>query len=146
LQTSIEFKRFNDMPSQTIFYDGVCNLCNQSVQFVLQRDESAQFKFASLQSEYAKKHLGAFGKFSGAPSSVVLVTDSGQVYTESSAAIRIAMRLGGLWPLMRVFLLVPAFVRDAVYRFVARNRYRWFGKSESCMLPNPKWKERFLDV
>jgi predicted DCC family thiol-disulfide oxidoreductase YuxK len=143
LQTSIDFQRFNFMQHDVILFDGMCNLCSSSVQFVLRRDASAHFKFASLQSEYAENVIRN-SAMTSLPNSVVLVTSAGEVYTESGAAIRIAQHLGGFWPLMRIFLVVPAFVRNAVYQLVARNRYRMFGKSDTCWLPDAKWKERFL--
>ena len=125
-----------------IFFDGVCNLCNESAQFVLLRDKRAHFQFASLQSETAKRML---------PServrdldSVVLIED-GKLYTQSTAVLRICRRLPGGWPLLSVFLVVPRPVRDAVYAWVGRNRYRWFGKSDACLIPKPEWKNRFLD-
>lgn len=124
-----------------IFFDGVCNLCNESAQFVLLRDKRAHFQFASLQSETAKRML---------PServrdldSVVLIED-GKLYTQSTAVLRICRRLPGGWPLLSVFLVVPRPVRDAVYAWVGRNRYRWFGKSDACLIPKPEWKNRFL--
>jgi predicted DCC family thiol-disulfide oxidoreductase YuxK len=132
-------------PQETvIFYDGVCNLCNAAVQFVLKRDKKAVFTFCSLQSYRAKELLPAYFSESNEPSSIVL-KENNHVYTESTAALRICKHLRGLWPVLYVFILVPRFVRDGVYRFIARNRYKWFGQSESCPSPKPEWQERFLD-
>lgn len=132
-------------PQETvIFYDGVCNLCNAAVRFVLKRDKKAVLKFCSLQSYRAKELLPADFSESNEPSSIVL-KENDYVYTESTAALRICKHLSGLWPVLYVFILVPRFVRDGVYRFIARHRYKWFGKSESCPLPMPEWQERFLD-
>lgn len=128
----------------TIFFDGVCNLCNASVQFVLKRDRKARFLFAALQSETAARLFADKSYLLQAPASVLLVMD-GKLYVESTAALKIARQLGGLWTLLYyVFILVPPFLRDLVYRFIANRRYRWFGRSESCMVPQPAWKERFL--
>jgi predicted DCC family thiol-disulfide oxidoreductase YuxK len=132
----------------TILFDGVCNLCNGFVQFVIRHDAVGQFRFAALQSEVGQALLAAHGQplTSAAladPASVVLVAD-GRVYTHSAAVLRIAGRLGGPWRLAAVGWLLPGPWRDAAYRFVARHRYRWFGRQESCWLPTPELRERFL--
>ena len=127
----------------TVLFDGVCNLCNGSVLFVIDRDPAGYFHFVALQSETARRLLA---EHDGPPpdlSSIVLV-EEGRVYTRSTAALRIARRLTGPWRLLHVCLLVPRPVRDAVYDWVARNRYRWFGKEEACRLPSPELRARFL--
>jgi predicted DCC family thiol-disulfide oxidoreductase YuxK len=127
----------------TVLFDGVCNLCNGSVLFVIDRDPVGYFQFVALQSETARRLLAELG---GAPpdlSSIVLL-EGGQLYTRSTAALRIAGRLTGLWRLLHVCLLIPRPIRDAVYDWVARNRYRWFGKEEACRLPSPELRARFL--
>lgn len=128
-----------------VLFDGVCNLCNASVDFVIERDPQARFRFASLQSEAARRLLGPLGYDlgTGDPDSIVLVED-GRVYDRSSAALRIARRLGGFWRLLYVFMAVPRPLRDLVYRWIARNRYRWFGRTEACRMPTPELKRRFL--
>lgn len=128
-----------------VLFDGVCNLCNSAVQFILDRDPGAQFRFASLQSEPAAALLRAHGLHPpvGDPESIVLVED-GRAYESSTAALRIARRLPGAWKLAYAAIVVPRFVRDAVYRFIARNRYRWFGKKEVCWVPTPELRARFL--
>jgi predicted DCC family thiol-disulfide oxidoreductase YuxK len=127
-----------------ILFDGVCNLCNGFVQFVIDRDPSARFRFASLQSK-AGAALAAAPVGGGAlPDSVVLVED-GRVYTESAAALRVLSRLGFPWNLTSALVVVPRPLRDAVYRWVARNRYRWFGRRDVCMVPTPALRARFLD-
>jgi predicted DCC family thiol-disulfide oxidoreductase YuxK len=128
-----------------VLFDGVCNLCNATVQFILDRDEAGYFRFAALQSEPGAKALAAHGHAPVAdePDSVMLV-EGGRVYERSDAALRIARRLGGAWPAMAVFLAVPRFLRDAVYKFIARNRYRWFGRTEECRIPTPALRARFL--
>lgn len=131
------------MTHPVVLFDGVCNLCNGSVQFILKRDPQARFRFASLQSEAGRSLLVEHGLDPDALSSVVVIED-GRVWQESSAALRIARHLPGAWKLLRVFIVIPRPLRDAVYRLIARNRYRWFGKSETCWLPTPELKGRFL--
>jgi len=131
------------MTEPIILFDGVCNLCNASVQFVIRHDPQARFKFAALQSATAEKLLQNCAFDRASLDSVILVED-GRVYIESDAALRIARKLGGGWWLLAGFSIVPRPIRDAVYRFIARNRYRWFGKQESCMMPTPDLRARFL--
>ncbi|GAA4374536.1 thiol-disulfide oxidoreductase DCC family protein [Hymenobacter koreensis] len=128
-----------------ILFDGVCNLCHGLVQFIIERDPTGRFKFASLQSE-AGQRLAPSGinPDPANPDSVVLV-ENGQVYTHSTAILRIMRHLPGLWSWLAAGMVLPRFLRDAAYRFVARNRYRWFGKQESCWMPTPDLKARFLD-
>jgi len=132
----------------TILFDGVCNLCHGFVQFVIRHDAAGRFRFASLQSAAGQALLAAAGQPhlaapSADPDSVVLVA-GGRVYTHSAAVLRIAGHLGGAWRLAAVGWLVPRAWRDALYRYVARNRYRWFGRQESCLLPTPALRARFL--
>lgn len=124
-------------------FDGVCNLCNASVQWVIKRDHKGVFRFAALQSDIGQQLLKQLGRSTTEfDSTVVMIGD--KVYTESDAPLVVASYLGGIWQLARIFWMVPRPIRDAVYRFVARNRYRWFGRTESCMMPKPGWKSRFL--
>ena len=123
-----------------ILFDGVCNLCTGSVQFVIERDARKQFRFASLQSPIAEKLLGRRDDLE----SMVLVQD-GKTYRKSTAALLIAKRLDGLWPALSVFLVVPRFLRDAVYDWIGRRRYRMFGKRDVCWTPSPELAERFLN-
>lgn len=127
-----------------IFFDGVCNLCNRSVQFVIKRDKKDVFRFAALQSQLAKKLFVRQPYLTEAPASVLLVED-GKMYVESTAALKIARHLGGLWSWLYVFILVPPLIRDWIYRFISTHRYKWFGKRETCMVPKPEWKIKFLD-
>ena len=127
-----------------IFFDGVCNLCNSSVQFVINRDPSHYFSYAPLQGEAAKEHLKETDQAGLDLSSVVLM-ENGVFYDRSTAALRIARHLSGAWPVLYGFIIIPKFLRDAVYNFIARNRYKWFGKQESCMIPTPELKQLFLD-
>lgn len=128
-----------------VLFDGVCNLCNAAVQFVIDRDPRGIFRFASLQSERAAELLRARGRTvpSGDPETVVLI-EGARVTESSTAALRIARRLGGLWQFLALFLVVPRPIRDAVYRFVARRRYRWFGKTEQCRVLTPELRARLL--
>lgn len=132
-------------PPPVILFDGVCNLCNASVQFILDRDPDARFRFASLQSEEGAALLRSHGGDPEALDSVVLIED-GRVFQHSDAALRIARHLSGAWPALAALRIVPRPLRDAGYRLVARNRYRWFGKEESCRLPTPETRARFLDA
>jgi predicted DCC family thiol-disulfide oxidoreductase YuxK len=132
----------------TILFDGVCNLCNGFVQFVIRHDARGQFRFAALQSAAGQALLAAHAQpltpaALANPASVLLVAD-GRVYSHSAAVLRIAGRLGGVWRLAAVGWLLPRPWRDALYRFVARHRYRWFGRQESCWLPTPALRARFL--
>lgn len=134
--------------SAVILFDGVCNLCNGFVQFVIRHDSRGYFRFAALQSAEGQALLRAQGISLPAtpdPDSVVLV-EAGQVYTHSTAVLRIARGLGGAWPLLGAGRLVPRPWRDAAYRWVARNRYRWFGRQQACLLPTPALKSRFLSA
>lgn len=126
-----------------LLFDGVCNLCNASVNFVIDRDPQAYFRFAALQSEAGRALLEGQHLHGDYLDSIVLV-EHGRVYTNSTAALRVARHLSGAWPLLAVFLVVPRPVRDLVYGWVARNRYRWFGRRDTCRLPTPELRVRFL--
>lgn len=128
---------------QTIFFDGVCNLCNSSVNFVIDRDKKEKFTFAALQSDYAKSQLGEAVNLDELES--IVLQKNGRTYTRSDAALEIARGLGGGWTFLYGFKLLPRFLRDWAYDLIARNRYRWFGKRESCRMPTPALKARFLD-
>ncbi|MEH6908738.1 thiol-disulfide oxidoreductase DCC family protein [Neobacillus drentensis] len=126
-----------------ILFDGVCNLCNSSVKFIIKRDSEGQFKFASLQSETGQTLLRMHGLNKDLSSFVLLEDD--KVYLKSSAALRVCRKLDSAWPILSLFRFLPPFIRDFLYDFVAKNRYKWFGKEESCLVPSPEWKQRFLD-
>lgn len=127
-----------------LLFDGVCNLCNTSVKWVLLRDKKGEFKFAAIQSEAGQSLLKSFGLDNQPLESVILISGR-QAYIKSDAAIKVASKLGGIWTIALVFRLVPRPVRDAIYDWVAKNRYRWFGKQGQCLLPQPEWKDRFLN-
>lgn len=127
-----------------ILFDGVCNLCNGSVQYVIKHDKQGLFRFASLQSDGGQKLLQQYQLPQNDFTSFVLL-ENNEVYTRSTAALKVARKLSGFVKLLYGFIIVPAFIRDAVYNFIAKNRYKWFGKQESCMIPTPELKERFLN-
>lgn len=130
------------MNQPIILFDGVCNLCNGAVNFVIQQDKKGSFKFASLQSEAAQQLLRQHGDFKKFDSFILL--ESGALFQKSTAALNVLKQLPWYWKWLQVFRLVPVGVRDGIYDFIARNRYRWFGKKEHCMIPTPQLKERFL--
>jgi predicted DCC family thiol-disulfide oxidoreductase YuxK len=131
--------------SAVILFDGVCNLCNRSVNLVIDHDGHKYFKLAAIQSEAGAAILAQHARVpaSGDPDSILLVED-GRLYESSTAALRIARRLTGFWKLGYAAIIVPRPLRDLIYRWIARNRYRWFGKSRACRVPTPELKERFL--
>ncbi|MEZ4262814.1 MAG: thiol-disulfide oxidoreductase DCC family protein [Polyangiaceae bacterium] len=141
------------MTGPLVLFDGVCNLCNGSVNFMIDRDPGARLRFAALQSKGARAALeGALGKDAadralpseGDDPGSVLLFQEGKLYDRSSAALRIARHLTWPWRVLFVLLVVPRPLRDLVYRFIAENRYRWFGKSEVCRVPTPELRARFL--
>jgi predicted DCC family thiol-disulfide oxidoreductase YuxK len=138
-----------DQPPQNqgpiVLFDGDCNLCNASVQWILRRDRRARFRFGSLQSKAGRAALAAHGLPEAQIDSLVLL-DGGRAFLRTDAALRIAIGLGLPWSLCAPMLLVPSFLRDLSYRLVARNRYRWFGRRETCMVPRPELRARFLDA
>jgi predicted DCC family thiol-disulfide oxidoreductase YuxK len=129
--------------SAIILFDGVCNFCNGSVNFIIERDPQKYFKFAPLQSEIGEKLLKEKGVDKIETDSVVLIEDE-KVYTHTTAALRIARRLSGSWSWFYGFIVVPPFIRDVFYKLFAKYRYQMFGKQEACMLPTPEMRERFL--
>ena len=128
-----------------VLFDGVCNLCNGSVRFVIERDPHKHFQFAPLQSETATTLIGGTADPLAMPDSIVLV-DDGRLYVRSTAALRIARRLRFPWPLIWVFMAVPRPLRDWVYDVIARHRYGWFGKRDTCMVPTKEIRDRFLEM
>lgn len=132
----------SDLPSPILLFDGVCNLCNASVQWVIGRDTEGIFRFASLQSATGQAFLKQYA-LPADLNTVVMIKD-GKAYTRSDVPLQLFKMLGGWWQLLFVFTIIPRFVRDAVYDLIAKNRYRWFGKKETCWLPDPEMKDRFL--
>ncbi|MEP0547246.1 MAG: thiol-disulfide oxidoreductase DCC family protein [Rhodothermales bacterium] len=132
----------SDPAGPIVLFDGVCNLCDAAVTFIIDRDADAVFRFASLQSEVGQRLTQRFGIEN--EDTVVLVED-GRCYVRSTAALRIARRLDGAWPLLAALLAMPRPLRDAAYRFIARHRYRWFGTHDACRVPTPALRSRFLE-
>jgi predicted DCC family thiol-disulfide oxidoreductase YuxK len=126
-----------------LLFDGVCNLCNNAVDFVIQRDSKDRFKFAALQDPKTKSILKDYQINLDYIDSIILIRGD-QIFHKSKAALETASKLSGLWPLLYVFVIIPAFIRDPVYDWIAKNRYKWFGKKETCRLPTPKEKSKFL--
>jgi predicted DCC family thiol-disulfide oxidoreductase YuxK len=125
-----------------LFFDGVCNLCNSSIDFVVRRDKKRRYRFAPLQGSTAAHAIpglvetGDFDSF--------VLAEGGKIYTRSTAVLRVMAGLGGIWSAAKVLLFIPAPLRDAVYRLIAKNRYRWFGRKDTCRLPTPEEKALFL--
>ncbi len=126
-----------------VLFDGVCNLCNSTVHFIMDRD-SGLYRFASLQSTIAQQLLELTTINPQNLEGVVLIEPNGQIFQKSDAAIRIAVRLKGLWPALRFFTVLPKGLRDCVYDAIARNRYRWFGRTDQCRITFPALQDRFL--
>jgi len=124
-----------------VFFDGVCGLCNGFVDRLIRWDRNKVLRYATLQGSTAQTHLPA-DKTTNL--STIVYFDGQRSWTKSGAALRVLMRLGGFWKLVGFFLVVPAFIRDAVYDLVARNRYQWFGKHSTCRIPSPTERELFL--
>lgn len=130
--------------NKIVLFDGVCHLCQWSIQFIISHDPQGDFHFASLQSEIGKELLKSNGLSENYVSSVILI-ENGRIYTGSTAALRIAKRLTFPWRLLYGFIIVPRFIREPIYNYIAKNRYRWFGKDDVCFMPTQKLKSRFLD-
>ena len=127
-----------------ILFDGVCNFCNSSVNFVLKRDNKSVFKFAPIQSENAQILLSDAKESFNHSDSFILV-DDGKLYTKTTAALRVCKSLSGLWPLLYGFIIVPPFLRDPLYNLLAKYRYQWFGKADNCMIPTAEVRAKFLN-
>lgn len=132
----------------TILFDGVCNFCNASINFIIDRDSKGIFKFAALQSEVGQELLKKFRlKTNDSESRTfdsIVAIDGYKVYQKSDAALEIARRMDGIWKIFYVFIIIPAFLRNPVYDLIARNRYRIFGRTDACRIPTPELKTRFL--
>ena len=126
-----------------ILFDGVCNLCNASVNFVIQRDKNDVFRFAALQSDIGKKYISEFNIDPLDTDSIILI-DKEKCYIKSTAALHIAKSMSGAYPLLYGFIIVPRFIRNWVYDYVAKNRYKWYGKKKNCMIPTSELQNKFL--
>ena len=128
-----------------IVFDGVCNLCNSAINFVIKRDKKDVFRYASLQSEIGKQLIAERNIDTSKTDSIILIEPNLAYYHKSTAALHIAKQLSGMYPLLSVCLILPKFFRDWIYDIIAKNRYKWFGKKESCMIPAPELKALFID-
>ena len=126
-----------------ILFDGVCNLCNSSVQFILKRDRMNLFQFASLQGHFGQELLRARQWKQDHFNSFILLEGS-IIYTRSTAVLRVCKHLGGIWGFAYAFMIIPKFLRDAIYNLIAKNRYKWFGRREECWVPTPELQGKFL--
>lgn len=135
----------SDLPNDIsiILFDGVCNFCNSSVNKIIRHDKKNRFKFAPLQSEIGKKLLEKHSIDSSKIDSIILI-ENDSAFIKSTAILKISKHLSGLYPLAYGFIIIPAFIRNIVYDFIARNRYKWWGKKESCMIPTQEVKEKFI--
>ncbi|HLG04209.1 MAG TPA: DCC1-like thiol-disulfide oxidoreductase family protein [Bacteroidia bacterium] len=127
-----------------IFFDGVCNFCNGCVNFIIRKDKKDYFRFAPLQSPMGQKVLRENDLESTHLQSMIL-QENGKLYKKTTAALRIARKLGGFYSLLYPFILIPPFIRDVVYHVIAKYRYRWWGKKDACMIPSPEIKNKFID-
>ena len=136
-----------DIPKnkKLILFDGVCNLCNNSVQYVIKHDKKNQFMFTALQSDVGKKIIEAYNIDTKKTDSILLYSPEKGIDYKSTAALKIASKLGLPINLMGVFFIIPPFIRNWVYDFIAKNRYKWYGKKDACMIPTPELKSRFLE-
>ncbi|EKO15649.1 thiol-disulfide oxidoreductase DCC family protein [Leptospira kirschneri] len=135
---------FREPKDPIVFFDGICNLCNSVVLFFLGRNEKGNLKFSSLQSAAAERILGKKVSLNDFPSSVLFL-EEGILYQKSNAILKISVHLCFPWNLLPLFKWVPSCLRDCIYDWIARNRYRWFGRLETCRIPDPSLKHRFLD-
>ncbi len=126
-----------------ILFDGVCNFCNSSVNFVIERDKKSVIKFAALQSDAGQQLLQQFNLSTSEFNSFIFI-EAGNIYTASTAALKVSKYLTALWPLLYGFIIVPRFIRDGIYNWISKNRYKWFGKKDQCMIPTPEVRSRFL--
>lgn len=133
------------MEKSIILFDGVCNLCNASIDFILKRDKKNLFLVGALQEEAGKILLQKFNSKTDYLDSLVLV-EGGKIFFRSTAALKIAKNLSGLWPIFYPLIILPAWLRDPVYDWIGKNRYSWFGKKSTCRLPTPEEKEKFLTL
>ena len=133
----------DDFTKPVLLFDGVCNLCNGTVQFVIKRDPEAKFRFAALQSEVGQALLKKFELPQDDYDSFVFV-EGERFYLRSTAALKVLKGLRGLWPLLYGLVIIPRPIRDFFYNWIAKNRYRWFGKKDQCMIPTPDLQKRFL--
>lgn len=126
-----------------ILFDGICNFCNSTINFVIKKNKKQHIFFAPLQSEAGQRLLQQYNLPVDDMESFVFIENE-KAYRQSTAALRVCRYLRGLWPLCYGFIIVPKFIRDGIYNWIAKNRYKWFGVRQECMIPTPDIKERFL--
>lgn len=130
---------------KVIFFDGVCNLCNSTVQYIIKHDKKDCFRFATLQGEFGQKFIAERNIDTSKVDSIILVEPNIAYYTKAAAALKIGRSFGGLWQLLWIFEQLPNWFNNMFYDYIARNRYRWYGKKDACMIPTPELKAKFLD-
>ncbi|MEO9513727.1 MAG: thiol-disulfide oxidoreductase DCC family protein [Flavobacteriaceae bacterium] len=128
-----------------ILFDGVCNLCNGAVQFIIKRDTKDMFRYAALQSDMGRQLTVERAIDTSKVDSIILIEPGVAYFTKSDAALEIGKSFGGLWKVLSVFSWIPKSIGDAIYDLIARNRYKWFGKKDQCMIPTPELKAKFLE-
>ena len=128
-----------------ILFDGICNLCNSAVQYIIKRDKNDEFRFATLQGEIGQQLINERTIDTSKLDSIILIEPGIAYYSKSTAALKISQSFGGFWKMAYVLKLIPRQLRDIVYDWVARNRYGWYGKKEKCMVPTPELKAKFLE-
>lgn len=134
-----------ELDKKIILFDGVCNLCNSSIQLVIKHDKKDLYRFAALQSETGKKMTAERNIDTSEIDSIILIEPGVAYYTKSAAALKVGKTFGGLWSLLAVFEWIPEGISNVVYDYIAKNRYRWYGKTDACMIPTPELKSKFLD-
>jgi predicted DCC family thiol-disulfide oxidoreductase YuxK len=134
---------FYQINNPIILFDGVCNLCNSTVQFIIKHDKKSLFRFASLQSETGQKILQDFKQDTSDFTSFILFADN-TIYTRSTAALMVAKQLSSPWWLLYSLMIIPAFIRNSIYNFIAKRRYQWFGRTETCQLPDRRINSCFF--
>lgn len=132
------------MKTYIVLFDGICNLCNSTVQFIIKRDKNNVFKFSSLQSEFGQNFLKERNLSSTDFNSIILYEPGVAYYTKSTAILKIVQKLGFPYKILSVFLLIPSLIRDSIYSLLSKNRYHLFGKKDSCMVPTPENKKKFI--
>jgi predicted DCC family thiol-disulfide oxidoreductase YuxK len=133
-----------EINKKIILFDGVCNLCNRSIQFIIKRDTKDEFRFATLQGEIGKSLIKDRNIDTSKVDSIILIEPGVAYYIKSTAALKIGQSFGGVWKIISVLNLIPSTLRNIVYDFVARNRYKWYGNIDQCMVPTPEIKAKFL--
>ena len=134
-----------ELGKKIILFDGVCNLCNRSIQFIIKHDKNDEFRFATLQGAIGQQLVQERSIDISEIDSIILIEPGVAFYTKSTAALEIGYTFGGMWKIANVLNLIPRQLRDIVYDWIATNRYKWYGKMDQCMIPTPELKAKFLD-